>query len=100
MWAVDVVLRLWEDWSACLAKLAHAVVKREAVGGLWHVVPTHVVLRLLSAWSAIVMVLGCVRGEVVERVGEIGQLWGSTLTEFAVVVGKLGEVDVEVVKVD
>jgi hypothetical protein len=82
--AEHVVLRLGEDWRASLAELAHGIVKC-----------SHVVLRLLPA---IMLVLGNLRGEIVERGRNIG---GSGLVVVAVVFALIVEqVEVEGVEVD
>ena len=60
------VLRLSEDGRAGLAVLAHGIVEGEAVVVLWHAMSAHVGLMLLPALRAIGVVLGYLRGEVVE----------------------------------
>jgi len=97
---IDVLLRLGEDWRACLAVLPHGIVEGEAIGVLRQAMAAHAVLRLLPAWRAIVVMLGYLRGVVVERGGNIGERRGSALAVFAVAVAELGEVEVDVVEVD
>jgi hypothetical protein len=98
--SVHVVLRLGEGRGAGLAELSHAVVEREAVRRLRHAVAAHVGGRLVGGGRAVVVVLAHLRGEVVQRAGQVGQRGRAGLGVFAIAVGEFGEVDVEVVEVD